>query len=93
MAFCLPEAQATSPPPVSSDGLKPAHHRALQFYPSRKLCSYFKHDGSGTVYYPDGRIAVNVIAGDGIPPGLYTTFFRAKGRKEVSVTCCHEPLQ
>jgi hypothetical protein len=75
VAFCLPEAQATSPPPVSSDGLKPAHHRALQFY------------------YPDGRIAVNVIAGDGIPPGLYTTFFRAKGRKEVSVTCCHEPLQ
>lgn len=54
-----------------------------QFYPNGKLCSYMKPDGSGTVYYPDARIAVNIIAGDGIPPGLYTTFFRAKGRKEV----------
>lgn len=38
---------------------------------------------SGTVYYPGNRIAVIVIAGDGIPPGLYTTFFRAKGKKDV----------
>ena len=36
---------------------------------------------SGTVYYPDKSIAVSVIAGDGIPPGLYTTFFKAKGKK------------
>lgn len=37
--------------------------------------------GSGTVYYSDERIAVVVIAGDGIPPGLFTTFFKAKGKK------------
>ena len=35
------------------------------------------------MYYPDSRIAVSVIAGDGIPPGLYTTFFKAKGKKMV----------
>jgi hypothetical protein len=34
-----------------------------QFYPNGNLCSYMKPDGSGTVYYPDGRIAVNIIAG------------------------------
>jgi hypothetical protein len=28
-------------------------------------------------------IAVNVVAGDGIPPGLFTTFFRHKGKKDV----------
>ena len=53
------------------------------FYPSGQLCSYFKKDGSGIVHYPDGRIAVNVVAGDGIPPGLFTTFFRRKGKKDV----------
>ena len=53
------------------------------FYPSGQLCSYFKKDGSGIVHYPDGRIAVNVVAGDGIPPGLFTTFFTRKGKKDV----------
>jgi hypothetical protein len=53
------------------------------FYPNGKLCSYFKKDGSGIVHYPDGRIAVNVVAGDGIPPGLFTTFFKHKGKKDV----------
>lgn len=53
------------------------------FYPNGQLCSYFKNDGSGIVHYPDGRIAVNVVAADGIPPGLFTTFFKAKGRKDV----------
>eukprot|EP00960_Hanusia_phi_P058316 763851-Hanusia_phi.AAC.1 len=54
-----------------------------RFYPSGQLLSYIKKDGSGIVHYPDGRIAVNIVAGDGIPPGLYTTFFRHKGRKDV----------
>ena len=53
------------------------------FYPNGKLCSYFKKDGSGIVHYPDGRIAVNVVAADGIPPGLFTTFFKHKGKKDV----------
>jgi len=53
------------------------------FYPNGQLFSYFKKDGSGIVHYPDGRIAVNVVAGDGIPPGLFTTFFKATGRKDV----------
>ena len=35
------------------------------------------------MHYPDGRIAVNVVAGDGIPPGLFTTFFKNKGKKDV----------
>lgn len=54
-----------------------------RMYPNGKLCSYIKQDGSGTVYYPDGRIAINIIAGDGIPPGLYTTLFKMKGKKDV----------
>ena len=53
------------------------------FWPSGQLQSYFKKDGSGIVHYPDGRIAVNVVAGDGIPPGLFTTFFKNKGKKDV----------
>jgi len=53
------------------------------FWPSGQLQSYFKKDGSGIVHYPDGRIAINVVAGDGIPPGLFTTFFKHKGKKDV----------
>ena len=52
-------------------------------YPSGKTYSVFKADGSGTVYYPSGLIAVNVTAGDGIPPGLYTTIFANKQKRDV----------
>jgi len=67
----------------SADGGEDVLGGQRTYYPSGQLCSYFKKDGSGIVHYPDGRIAVNVVAGDGIPPGLFTTFFKRKGKKDV----------
>jgi hypothetical protein len=57
--------------------------RVKTTYPSGATYSIFKPDGSGTVLYPNGVIAVNVTAGDGIPPGLYTTIFANKGKRDV----------
>jgi hypothetical protein len=54
--------------------------RVRTTYPNGSTYSIFKSDGSGTVNYSNGVFAVNVTAGDGIPPGLYTTIFSNKGK-------------
>jgi hypothetical protein len=66
-----------------ADNAPDALGRTRATYPNGSTYSIFKSDGSGTVHYSNGVIAVNVTAGDGIPPGLYTTLFANKGKRDV----------